>query len=789
MPDIQLVTSIFQAVFAAALGLCVLASQFEPAERCWRNLKTIAYLLFVNLIISILNLVVEFFYAGGMPPALRLFANVTYTLSLAAETSHVWPVTDRERKTLRLGQRTYLLSWVFMALFDVLGVIDLSQAHHSQTFAFKLSTICLRLSHVILLFPVYMYPDRGRYFDIGNSAGTDDVDQNRDLEQQEPELAIVNQSIEDAIDEAGGYWPWMKKFWVFSSWVWPRDMPWRWKKFCALSAIPLRLCEVVCNLTAPLLFAYFFSTLLEQLHVYKAILIWVSYELLSWFGGWNGLRCLRMLFWKRFELERNADVKVKAFKGLMRQEAAFHSANNPIIMNTAATMGTSVCECFDFVFYESPAQILELAMASAIIWWKLGPQIWLLQTFSIAIGVIVTLRGKRGAVPIFDLHAACIIKARQIGQTALQFWHSIYSHGQIGHEVETYTEATHAESTSLFSSYSYAAYWNMGLGLLSTITGSGNMIFLLISSSSLEEALPRAILFHLYSKHLENPIQFFSNGFQNVFDKFVAADRLRRMLEIVPKLQDGTSGLTGAGIRFRNVSFSYIPDRYVLRDLNLTFQPGKTTALVGRSGAGKTTIFNLLLRQYDPVSGNIERNGQDLKDVEMEKLLEHTAVLEQSPHIFEKSVYGNIRLNCQGISEEEAQEACKKAGIHEDIMKLPQQYSTMLGQGGYPLSGGQKQRLALSRVFAHQGDLILLDEPTSSQDVELEGIIKEAVKELDKSKTVVINTHRLSTIKNADHIVVFRLSEEGYGEVAEEGTHDELLKLEGVYFRMLNKST
>ncbi|KAF5964375.1 ABC transporter [Fusarium coicis] len=779
MPDIQLGTSISQAVFAAALGLCVLASQFEPAERCWRNLKIIAYLLFVNLTISILNLVVEFFYAGGMPPALRLFANVTYTLSVAAETSHVCPVTDRERKTLRLGQRTYPLSWVFMAVFDVLSVIDLSQAHHSQTFAFKLSTICLRLSHVILLFPVYMYPDRGRYFDIGNSAGTDDVDQNRDLEQQEPELAIVNQSIEDAIDEAGGYWPWMKKFWVFSSWVWPRDMPWRWKKFCALSAIPLRLCEVLCNLTAPLIFAYFFSTLLEELHVLKAILILVSYELLSWFGGWNGLCCLRMLLWKRFELERNADVKVKAFKGLMGQEAAFHSANNPIIMNTAATMGTSVCECFDFVFYESPAQILELAMAIAIIWWKLGPQIWLLQTFSIAIGVIVALRGKRGAVPIFDLHAACIIKARQIAQAALQFWHSIYSHGQIGHEVETYTEATHAESTSLFSSYSYAAYWNMGLGLLTTITGSGNMIFLLISSSSLEEALPRAILFYLYSKHLEKPIQFFSNGFQNVFDKFVAADRLRRMLEIVPKIQDGTSGLTGAG---------------------------KTTALVGRSGAGKTTIFKLLLRQYDPVSGNIERNGQDLKDVEIEKLLEHTAVLEQSPHIFEKSVYGNIRLDCQGISEEEAQEACKKAGIHEDIMKLPQQYSTMLGQGGYTLSGGQKQRLALSRVFAHQGDLILLDEPTSSQDVELEGIIKEAVKELGKSKTVVINTqvilcsttkentdssfrHRLSTIQNADHIVVFRLSEEGYGEVAEEGTHDELLKLEGVYFRMLNKST
>ncbi|KNB17861.1 hypothetical protein FOXG_15588 [Fusarium oxysporum f. sp. lycopersici 4287] len=633
-----------------------------------------------------------------------------------------------------------------------------------------------------------MYPDRGRYFDIGNTASTDDVDENRALEQQEPELAIVNQSIEDTIDEAGGYWPWIKKFWVFSSWVWPKDMPWRWKKFCALSAIPLRLCEVICNLTEPLLYAHFFSTLLEEPPINKAIVVWVFYQLSSWFGGWNGLRCQRMLLWKHFELDRNARVKASAFDRLMGQDAAFHSANNPVIMNTAATMGTNVCECFDFIFHESPAQILELAMASAIILWKLGPQIWLLQTFSIAVEIIITLRVKRGAVPIFDLHTACILKARQIGQTALQAWESIYSHGQIGHEIEMYTEATHAESTSLLRSHSYAAYWTMGLGLLSTIAGIGNMSFLLLNSGSLVEALPRAILFLFYRKHLEDPIQFFSNGFQNAFDKFVAADRLRRMLEIVPKIRNGTSGLTGAGIRFRNVSFSYIPDKYVLRDLNLTFQPGRTTALVGRSGAGKTTILKLLLRQYDPVRGNIERNGQDLKDVEKKRLLEHTAVLEQSPHIFEKSVYDNIRLDCKGISEEEAQEACKKAGIHDDIMKLPEQYSTMVGQGGYTLSGGQKQRLALSRVFAHQGDLILLDEPTSSQDVELEDIIKEAVKELGKTKMVVINTHRLSTIRNADRIVVLRLSEEGHGEVAEEGTHDELLKHEGVYFRMWNKS-
>ncbi|KAF4451429.1 ABC transporter [Fusarium austroafricanum] len=805
MRGIHTVLEVSQAVAAVAIGLCVLAAQFEPAERCWRKLNLYAYLLSANLILCVVNLLIEFVYAGGMPDARRLFAHIVYTLSVAIETSHVCPATAREKKTQRLGRWAYLLSWVFMAIFDVLAIIDSSLSQHSSLFVYKLSAPVLRVTHVVFLFPVYAYPDHGEYFKVGDATPTEDVEHNAGAEEQLPKPAIMDQSIEDEIHAAGGYWSWMKKFRVLRSWVWPRDMPWKWKKLLALSAILLRIVEVLCSLGGPLLYSIFIDNLVKEAQNTGFLIgMWALYAIVYWLSKSRGLGCWRQLCWKRFELDRDSRVKNTTFSHLMEQDADFHHANNSIDINTAVAMGTDVCKCFDLIIYESLPQLVDLIVASGIILWRLGSQIWLLQSFSIALDIIITLRAKRGSVPIFDQHIIAVLKTRFVQQSALQAWTSIASQGQIGHEIERHSEAVRTENSAVSESWWYALSWNFGLGALSTATSIGNVTFLILSNKGKVEILKDTLLFLLYRKHLDDPIDFFSRAFQDIFDSFVSAARLRRLVEMMPKMQNGTRGLAGVGIRFIKVSFGYEPAKLVFKDLDLDFEPRKTTAIVGPSGAGKTTLGRLVLRFYDPTEGNVERNGQDLKSIIKKELLEHTAYMEQSPHLFNMSVYDNIRLDCKEISEEEVQEACKKAGIHDEIMRLQGQYNTILGERGNTLSGGQKQRIAFARSLVHRGDLVVLDEPTSNQDVGSEEIIKQAIKELSKTKTVIVIAqvpsssppkltyfdslarHRLSTIRRADRIIVLRVSEEGHTEIAEAGTHDELLKLEGQYFQMWN---
>ncbi|KLO99266.1 unnamed protein product [Fusarium fujikuroi] len=777
MWDIHTAFDISQAVIATAIGLCILAAQFEPAERCWRKLNLFAYLLFAIFIHSLVCLAFESSYTDGLPSTLRLFALTAYTLSVALETSSVSPATDGEEKTLRLGLYAYPLSWVLMAIFDVLGIVNSSLSSHSVS---KAIPVILRLLLVTLLIPVYACPDRGGYFDVTESTATDDIEGG--VEEQLPKLGAINQSIEYEIQASGGYWRWMKKFKVFGPWIWPKDIPWKWEKISAVSAIILRFAEVLGSLGVPLLYTRFINKLVKKPQDTVTLIVrWALFIFAKWLSSQRGVACWRKLWWKRFELERNGQATKTTFDHLMKQDAAFHHASNSIDLNTSVSMGTDVCKCFDFMFYESLPQLLDLIAASVMIFWHIGPQVWILQTFSIALDLILALRFKRASLPTFDQHIAAVLKTRSLQQSSLQNWTSIASHGQIGEVIRSFVAAVGTETRAMFQSWKYALTWTFSLGCFSTVTAIANVGLLLFSDRGKVEILNGTILFLSYKKHMEDPISFFSKAFQDMLDSFFSATRLRRLIEIKPNMQDGTSDVTGDGISFRKVTFGYSPQKLVFKDINLDFEPKTTTAILGRTGTGKTTIIRMILRLYDPAGGKVERNGQDLKNINRKELHKHTALLEQSPHLFNISFYDNIRLGCEDISEEEIQDACKKAGIHDEIMRREGQYNSIPGK---TLSGGEKQKVAFARLLVHRGNLVILDEPTSSQDVESEKIMKQVIQELSETKTVIIIAHRLSTIRRVNRIIVLNVSGEGYSEVAEEGTHEELLRLEGLYFQM-----
>ena len=231
-------------------------------------------------------------------------------------------------------------------------------------------------------------------------------------------------------------------------------------------------------------------------------------------------------------------------------------------------------------------------------------------------------------------------------------------------------------------------------------------------------------------------------------------------------------------ISFKNASFSY-EDKEVLRDLSLDIEAGKTLALVGPSGGGKSTFCNLIPRFYDLDKGDILIDNTSIYDVTIESLRKNIGIVQQEVFLFTGTIKDNIKYGKFDASDEEIIEACKNANIHDFIMSLPEGYDTYIGERGVKLSGGQKQRISIARVFLKNPPILILDEATSALDNTTEYYIKKSLDELSKNRTTIVVAHRLSTIKNADEIIV--LGERG---IEERGTHEKLMELKGTYSKL-----
>ncbi|WP_099468803.1 ABC transporter ATP-binding protein [Konateibacter massiliensis] len=353
-------------------------------------------------------------------------------------------------------------------------------------------------------------------------------------------------------------------------------------------------------------------------------------------------------------------------------------------------------------------------------------------------------------------------------------------------EMEKFHEGNARFVSSKKTSYLYMGGYHSGLGALTTMITIGVVTTgaLLITKNTLQ--ITDLITFLLYINNFTEPVKKlinFTEQFQNGYSGY---ERFLEILDIQPDIKDAKDAVAlkevKGDIEFKGVTFRYNESNEdVLSDINLKVNEGEYIALVGSSGAGKTTLCSLIPRFYDVDEGNILIDGVDIRKIKIKNLRDNIGIVQQDVYLFAGTIMDNIRYGKPEATDMEILQAAKNANAHEFIMSFPNGYDTDIGQRGIKLSGGQKQRLSIARVFLKNPPILIFDEATSALDNESERVVQESLEKLAKNRTTFVIAHRLSTIRNAEKILV--LTDKG---IEEEGTHEQLLAKGGIYEGLYN---
>ena len=360
----------------------------------------------------------------------------------------------------------------------------------------------------------------------------------------------------------------------------------------------------------------------------------------------------------------------------------------------------------------------------------------------------------------------------------------VKSFGNEKREMEKFAKGNERFVAAKRLTYRYMAGYHAGMDSFTTLITVASLIAgaFFLTDGTLDAA--DLVTFLLYINNFTEPVTKlvnFTEQFQNGYSGY---DRFLEMMAIAPDIEDAPDAVSldkaAGGIEFQEVSFHYSDtNEEVLSHVNLQVKPGDYVALVGTSGAGKTTLCSLIPRFYDVSSGKILLDGTDIRKIKLKDLRRQIGIVQQDVYLFAGTIMENIRYGKPDATDEEVIRAAKAANAHDFIMEMPADYDTDIGQRGVKLSGGQKQRLSIARAFLKNPPILIFDEATSALDNESEKVVQESLEKLAKDRTTFVIAHRLSTIRNARRILV--LTDDG---IAEEGTHEELLQKDGVYAKL-----
>ena len=496
----------------------------------------------------------------------------------------------------------------------------------------------------------------------------------------------------------------------------------------------------------------------------------------------NGFQQIRDAFFAKVAQRALRRLALETFEHIHRLSMRYHITRKTGGLSRIIERGVKGVEfLLRYLVFSTGQLVLELFLIGAAVFWKL--QDWryvgiILAT--IAVYVWFTFAITEWRVKLRRKMNEQDTDANQKAIDSLLNFETVKYFGAAGREAARYDEAMAGyEAAALKTSYSLA-FLNFGQAVLITAGLVAVMLLAAIGVQAGELTVGDFVLVNAYMIQITMPLNFLGTVYREIRQALVDMRQMFDLLDEPPEVQDSQNAsqlrITKGRVQFEAVSFSYDPERPILEDVKIDIPAGQTIAIVGPSGSGKSTIGRLLFRFYDVTGGAVVIDGQDLRDVTQDSLHQAIGVVPQDTVLFNDTIYYNIAYGLANATRNEVIEAAMDAQIHEFIMSLPNTYDTLVGERGLKLSGGEKQRVGIARTLLKDPPILLLDEATSALDSETEHEIQEALERAAQGRTVITIAHRLSTVQNADRILVLEK-----GTVVEAGTHSELLSKNGRY--------
>ncbi|CRL01945.1 CLUMA_CG015208, isoform A [Clunio marinus] len=577
-------------------------------------------------------------------------------------------------------------------------------------------------------------------------------------------------------------------------------MPFLWPKKDCLLQLRVLLCFFllligrVINLFVPL----YNKKIVDSLAVpnefrWGLILTYVGFKFLQ--GGGTGsmgfLNNARSFMWIRIQQYTTRTIEVELFRHLHSLSLRWHLGRKTGEVLRVMDRGTdSINNLLNYILFSIIPTLIDILIAVVFFItafnWMFGLIVFVTMILYIFLTIAITeWRTKfQRRMNLADNET----RARSVD--SLLNFETVKYYGAEGYEVDAYQQAILNYQKEEFSSIFTLNILNTAQNIIvcSGLLGGSLLCAWMVAFGKGAEKLTIGdyVLFSTYIIQLYVPLNWFGTYYRQIQKNFVDMENMFDLMKEEQEVIDapGAPGLSvvRGGIDFSNVSFGYSPEKIILKNVTFNIAPGKTVALVGQSGAGKSTIMRLLFRFYDVNSGAIMIDGQNIKTVTQASLRRAIGVVPQDTVLFNQTIKYNIKYGRISADDQEVIAAARNADIHEKILAFPQQYETQVGERGLRLSGGEKQRVAIARTILKGPQIVLLDEATSALDTQTERNIQAALARVCANKTTLIIAHRLSTIIHADEILVLR-----EGEIIERGRHEQLLQEQGLYMEMWNQ--